>query len=56
MFSSYLSVLLSQVTGEAAHGTRRDGGEGEETAPIALKLTPEQGGLSSLGQSLGPFP
>lgn len=29
---------------------------GGEAAPIAFKLTPEQGGSSSLGQSLGPFP
>lgn len=46
VFSSYLSVLLSKVTGEAAHGTRRGSGEGEEAAPIAFKLTPEQGGSS----------
>lgn len=31
-------------------------GRGKEAAPIAFKLTPEQGGSSSLGQSLGPFP
>lgn len=28
-------------------------GRGKEAAPIAFKLTPEQGGSSSLGQSLG---